>query len=83
MTSASQPGYADEALLLFGDGRWLHGPEDEVFVPGTSSSSTGWPCASLLGQRPNLRASLIPPGYGMTPHAMRPPPPPSGAGWSA
>jgi iron complex transport system ATP-binding protein len=22
--------YADEALLLFGDGRWLHGPEDEV-----------------------------------------------------
>ena len=22
--------YADEALLLFGDGRWLHGPEGEV-----------------------------------------------------
>jgi iron complex transport system ATP-binding protein len=22
--------YADEALLLFGDGRWVHGPEDEV-----------------------------------------------------
>jgi iron complex transport system ATP-binding protein len=33
--------FADEALLLYGDGRWTHGPVDEVLVATTVGSLYG------------------------------------------
>ena len=39
--------YADEALLLFGDGRWLHGPEGEVLRAANIEQLYGLPVREL------------------------------------
>jgi iron complex transport system ATP-binding protein len=39
--------YADEALLLFGDGRWLHGPEREVLDTANIERLYGLPVREL------------------------------------
>jgi len=39
--------YADEALLLFGDGRWLHGPEGEVLRAPNIEQLYGLPVREL------------------------------------
>lgn len=39
--------YADEALLLFGDGRWLHGAENEVLTAHSIEQLYGLPVREL------------------------------------
>ena len=57
--------YADEALLLFGDGRWLHGPEGEVLRAREHRAALRTARARAhLEQRSNLRAGLTRPVTG-------------------
>ena len=51
--------YADEALLLFGDGRWLHGPEREVLRAPQIEDLYGLAVPRThLEQRTDLRTGL-------------------------